>query len=184
MAAQPCDQPTRRFGVGVVVGDGLVATAAHTVEDDLRRLTVDDEPAVLVAIDPRTDLALLVPSADVGAAVRYAPAPDELPAPAVVVGPDGAIDVEVVRTGDLVVDDTTAGRRWTRRTHRFRGEVAGGTSGAPLLDLDGRLLGIVVLTMRARDESYAVSVDELEALLATVDGGAGGGPLSPSGGLC
>ena len=45
VAAQPCRRPTRDLGIGVVVADGLVLTAAHTVDGDRRAVTVDGRPA-------------------------------------------------------------------------------------------------------------------------------------------
>ncbi len=71
---QRCRQPNRFHGVGIVVGDDLVLTAGHTVEGDLRALTVDGEPARVVSIDRRTDLAVL--SADMPAAAEVIAAPE------------------------------------------------------------------------------------------------------------
>ena len=61
------------LGVGVVVID-LVVTAGHTVEGDLRVLSVDGQPARVVLIDRRTDLALV--SADSHRAQPPTPAGD------------------------------------------------------------------------------------------------------------
>ncbi|MGI9053771.1 MAG: hypothetical protein ACR2HQ_14195, partial [Ilumatobacteraceae bacterium] len=36
VAAQPCRTPNRALGLGVVLDEDVVATAAHTVDDDLR----------------------------------------------------------------------------------------------------------------------------------------------------
>ena len=60
IAAQACESPNRSLGWGVVVGEDLVATAAHTVEGPLRDLRVGGDPATVVAVDARTDLALLL----------------------------------------------------------------------------------------------------------------------------
>ena len=160
VAARACDRPTPDRGVGVVVAPNLVATAGHTVEGRRREVTVDDTAATVIAIDARTDLALL--RAEVDGEVRFA---DEAPAAAVVVTPDGEVDVDILSTGRLVVHDTTDRRRYTRDVHTLTPGVPTGTSGAPLLDADGRLLGIVVLANRTDDTSYAVTADELRALI-------------------
>ena len=115
VAAQPCDRPTRDLGVGVLVGPGLVATAAHTVEGPRRQLTVDGSPARVVALDARTDLALL--AADIGGTPAEATA-DDLDR-GTVRTPGGDLEVTVLRTGPLVVDDTTAGTRHERTVHTF-----------------------------------------------------------------
>ncbi len=160
VAAQPCTTPNRASGVGVVVSDGLVATAAHTVDEPLRELTVDGAPAELVSIDARTDLAVLAAPQARGT-VELATAAGTGSAVVAVIGSELA--VRITSTGPLVVNDVTDGERHRRDVHRFAPGVAAGTSGAPLLDGAGRLLGIVVLD--ASDEAYAVTAAELRAVL-------------------
>ncbi len=52
---QRCRQPNRFHGVGVVVGDDLVLTAGHTVEGDLRELTVEIDRHVTLVVEHATD---------------------------------------------------------------------------------------------------------------------------------
>ncbi len=162
VSAQPCSIPNRSLGWGVVVAEGLVATAAHTVEEPLRDLRVDGRPATLVTVDARTDLALLA-APDVG--TEPAELSDGQVGEATVLTPEGQLPVELVSTGPLVVHDTTAGLRHERQVHRISPAVASGTSGAPLVDDDNRVLGIVVLSEPADDIAYAVTASELEALI-------------------
>jgi hypothetical protein len=110
VAAQPCQRPTRDLGLGVVVGDGLVLTVAHPVDRPVPTVTVADRPAHVVAID----------AAHVAAVAGC------------------SIDVVIMRTGSLVVDDATAGATAERAVHTFQPAVAPGTSRAPLVDDDGR----------------------------------------------
>ncbi len=160
VAAQPCTTPNHATGVGVVVGDGLVATAAHTVDEQLRRLTVDGAPARLLALDARTDLAVLAAPQARGT-VELTTAAGNRPAVVALVGSE--LPVQITSTGPLVVNDVTDGERHRRDVHQFAPGVDAGASGAPLLDGDGRLLGIVVLD--AADEAYAVTATELRAVL-------------------
>ena len=99
----------------MLVGPGLVATAAHTVEGPRRELTVDGSPARVVALDARTDLALL--AADIGGTPAETTT-DDLDR-GTVRTPGGDLEVTVLRTGPLVVDDTTAGTRHERTVHTF-----------------------------------------------------------------
>lgn len=161
VVAQPCASPNRDHGVGVVVGPDLVATAAHVVDGDRRLLTVDGRPASVLVVDARTDLALLRAEVAGPGATTTDAAPDH----GVVRTPDGDRDVDVRRTGRLVVDDATDGVRYERDVHTFTPGVEPGTSGAPLLDDDGRLAGIVVLANRTDDTSYAVTAAELRTLI-------------------
>jgi S1-C subfamily serine protease len=162
VAAQPCRRPTRDLGVGVVVGDGLVLTAAHTVDGARRTVTADGAPAQVVALDARTDLALLSAPVD-GRDIRLgAPAGDIAVHVATVAD---AIDVAIVRVGPLVVRDATSGERHERGVLTLRPSVPPGTSGAPVLDDDGRVLGIVVLDNRTDATAYAVTSAEIDRFL-------------------
>jgi S1-C subfamily serine protease len=165
VAAQPCDTPNRSLGFGVVVADGVVATAAHTVDEPHRALSVDGEPARVAVLDPRTDLALLTVDLDVDPA-RIA---ENSPPDATVAMPNGRLEVEIVRTGPLVVRDTTDRARYRREVHTFTPGVEDGTSGAPLVDRDGRVLGIIALDNPGRGVAYAVTGKELSRLLEASD---------------
>jgi hypothetical protein len=175
VAAQPCDRPQHDRGLGVVVADDLVATAAHTVDGDLRALTVDGVPAAVVATDARTDLALVRVALDADPVAFAADDVDPL-GPANVGLADGVLAVEVVRTGELVVDDTTDRATYRRLVQTFAPGVDAGVSGAPLTTTDGRLLGVVVLDRRDTDEAHAVATSELRSL---VDAGGGRPAAAP-----
>jgi hypothetical protein len=68
------------------------------------------------------------------------------------------------------VHDTTAGETYVRDALAVPGTVAAGTSGAPLVTADGRLAGIVVIAVAARDRSYAVAAKEVRAFLGRARG--------------
>ena len=144
---QRCRQPNRFHGAGIVVGDDLVLTAGHTVEGDLRALTVDGEPARVVAIDRRTDLAVL--SADVPDEAEVIAAPD-VPEAAQLLGPDGTRDVAIDRHVTLVVEHATDQATYRRDVVIFTPGVTDGESGSPIVDDAGRLVGIVWPTRTAR----------------------------------
>ena len=151
--------PTGHAVVGVVVADGVVATAGHTVEGPLRELTVDGTPAQVIVVDPRTDLALLAVETSIEPAPLSATSPDQ----AQVLGPVGAAEVTIVGTGPLVVEDTTDQRRYRRQVHTFEPGVIEGTSGAPLVDDRNRVIGVVVLS--GSGVAYASTAGEVAALL-------------------
>jgi S1-C subfamily serine protease len=161
VAAQPCDTPNRSFGFGVVVAKDVVATAAHTVEGPRRDVSVDGRPARVAVLDARTDVALLTVDLDATQAQIALGSPRH----AVVGVPASPIDVEILRTGPLVVRDTTDRASDRREVHTFTPGVEHGTSGAPLVDEHGRVLGIVVLDNPGRGVGYAVTGKELTNLL-------------------
>jgi S1-C subfamily serine protease len=88
-----------------------------------------------------------------------------VPDAATVLTLDGPRDVEILRTGPLVVHDTTERERHEREVHTLTPGVEEGTSGAPLVDEDGRLLGVVVLDNAAGGVAYAVTAAELAGVL-------------------
>ncbi len=162
IAAQPCRRPTPDLGTGVVIGADLVLTAAHTVGGARRTITADGAPARVVALDVRTDLALL--AASVGTGDVHIGTPSRA-GDVHVATVAGTIDVDLVRTTTLIVHDATRGERHVRQVHTLRPAVSPGTSGAPLLDDAGQLLGIVVLDNRTDDTAYAVTGDEIDHFL-------------------
>ena len=172
VSAQPCTTPNRDSGFGVRVSGDLVVTAAHTVEDEIRDLRVDEQPAELVAIDPRTDLAVLRvadvggPSIDLAAAHSAGTAAAPLWLVDMQDGAPRSTRLHGVRPTRLTVHDTTARQTYTRDAIALPGAVPDGTSGAPVVTADGRLAGIVVLAVAERDLSYAVASSEVETLLA------------------
>jgi S1-C subfamily serine protease len=158
---QRCAQPNRYHGIGIVVGDDLVLTAGHTVEGDLRDLRVDGEPARVVTIDRRPDLALV--SAEVPESAPPTPAP-EVPESARLLTTDGERDVAIDRAVTLVVEHATDRDTYRRDVVIFSPGVVDGESGSPIVDDAGRLVGIVVADQEG--EGVAISVDEAEDLLA------------------
>ena len=170
--------PERDRGLGVVVADGLVATAAHTVDGDLRALTVDGIPGSVVALDPRTDLALVRADLDAEPVAWAADDVDPMGAATLHLA-DGPHEVEVVRSGPLVVEDATDRATYRRLVHTFTPGVAAGVSGAPLTTPDDLLLGIVVLDRRDTDEAHTVTAGELQALARRRGRGSRGGAGLP-----
>jgi serine protease Do len=167
-----------RRGTGLVIAAGKVLTSAHNVRrDEVHVVFADGRRAVaqVAAVDVDADLAVL--DVDTGEA------------PALDLANSGE-----ARLGTPVMALAHPGRRGLRLTfgtvsgveRRFRGprgrEVTGGlehtaplsrgSAGGPLLDLDGRLLGINTLRL---DEGFilALRLDrELRERIATLLGGA------------
>ncbi|HEX6658332.1 MAG TPA: serine protease [Ilumatobacter sp.] len=174
VAATPCDRPNARLGVGTVVADGLVLTAAHVVEDDLRDVEVDGRPARVVALDARTDAAVLELEQPIqhGAVM----VDDIVVAGAVrIVMPGDVIETTVQRIVTLSVDDATDGVVHRRDALVLDGVVPAGTSGAPVVDGEGRVVGMVTISHAGRGVAYATRTREL---LPLVDSVRATGPVS------
>ncbi len=84
-----------------------------------------------------------------------------------IVTPTDVIETTVERIVTLAVDDTTDGVVHHRQALVLDGAVPGGTSGAPVVGDDGRVVGMVTISHTGRDVTYATAAAEIQSLLAT-----------------
>ena len=166
----------RGFATVLLGSAGLLAGLAHVVAGsrDHQVATRDGRrvPATVVYFDPDRDLALLrAPTLDLRP-LRLAPAAGNGQPAAVVGYPGGGGEVVV---GARVVSQVTAHGsdiyaegRAVRRVYVLDARVRQGDSGGPVVDLDGRDLGVVFAASTASDTTgYALTGGELRAALAT-----------------
>ncbi len=153
---QRCEQPNRFHGVGIVVGDDLVLTAGHTVEGELRELTVDGEPARVVTIDRRTDLAIVSSEVPTASSPTLQPV---VPDDGRLLGPEGPRNVDIDRQVTLVVEHATDQATYRRDVVIFTPGVVDGDSGSPIVDDAGRLVGVVIADQEG--EGIAVTAAEI-----------------------
>jgi S1-C subfamily serine protease len=164
--AQACARPQPRRGVATQVGDDLFLTAAHVVGGDLRTLRVNGAPGQVVEIDERLDLALVASGAADALApgwwtdmIRGRTAPTVVEPGAVTIHrPDGVIETRLERALTLRVHDVTAGVLHERPSLELDVVVARGVSGSPVVDADGRMIGVLVLSREPAGVSYATQV--------------------------
>lgn len=161
-------------GLATIEQPDLVLTVAHALSG-VGPVTVDGNQAVVLAIDTRSDLALLritdetdmagpsveslrnsLRSADSGDDVEVLLIKDDL-----VTATDSVIERVAVIRHTNKVDDTV-----TERSGLVLDvELVGGDSGAPVIGADGRLLGIMYADAKDSPTSYAISAEEIQSLL-------------------
>jgi len=165
-------------GSGFPIGKGYVVTNAHVVSGTgNHRVETPDGTALrdeVVYFDPDHDVALLyVPdytsaALDLGPAERgtqgavigYPGGGPESVQPAVV---DGAIEA----AGRDIYNQKPV----TREIYVIQARVRPGNSGGPLVDLQGRVLGIVFATSASQpDQAYALTDDEVTVALQKAHG--------------
>jgi S1-C subfamily serine protease len=164
------------FGSGFPVDTGLVITNAHVVAGSRRHEVVTNEgvraSAIVVYFDPSRDLALLsVPDLSVRP-LRLATGPAQRRQKAVVIGypsggPQEVIGARIVQRVQPEAPDIYARPQDSRRDiYVLHAEVRKGVSGGPVVDLNGRPLGVVFAASTVEDsEGYALTNAEVRRAL-------------------
>ena len=165
----------RRYeGSGFAAGPDTIVTNAHVVAgaDDVQVKRPDGAtlPATVVVFDPRSDLAVLeVPGLGQEPLQR---ASIEVGANGAVIGYPGGQDTP--RTQPVTIEDrrTATGRdiygreRTEREVLFLSADLRQGDSGSPVLDVDGRVGGVVFAISPDRPTAaFALDLSELEAVL-------------------
>ena len=176
LAGTACVRPI--IGTGVAVGDDLVLTVAHAIagaEDDLRIVTPQGEerPVTVVAFDAERDLALLavvgldatpvvLGSAGKGDSGTIAVVKDDLEVE--------FIEYSVLRVVNAQSADIYNEGQVERDALDIEARIEPGASGAPLVDSDGVVVGIVFASSTKREKGgYALATSEITAFLDSVD---------------
>lgn len=168
-------------GSGFAFGPNKVLTNAHVVAgvaEPIVRVRVGDDglPATVVYFDSQTDVAVLdVPGLD-ARPLQFSSDPAQSGDSAVVAGfPEGGpFRAEPSRVRTVVTargDDIYGSAGVDREVYVVRGTVLPGNSGGPLLDLDGRVLGMVFGSdEQLASVGYALTAAQLEpAVQASAD---------------
>lgn len=171
-------------GSGWVVQRGRVVTNAHVVAGASSVVvreqgSLDAERATIVAFDPSRDLAVLDvtdlnataldigPDLTAGAAAYAAGYPGNGP---FTISPQRVRDRVTARGTDIYQSGSV-----DRDIYSLRGVVRPGNSGGPLLDVNGKVAGIVFARSATDgDTGYALTLTELRPVLSSV----GSAPIS------
>jgi trypsin-like peptidase/colicin V production protein len=156
-------------GSGFPIGNSLIVTNAHVVSGTSghRIQTADGTvlPATVVYFDPEVDIAILRVPGYAGPSLTFAPAGRGTDG-AVIGYPGGGQE----RVEPAVVDgaviaqgrDIYSANLVTRQIYVLQSTVRPGNSGGPLVDLQGRVLGVVFATSASQpDQAYALTDDQI-----------------------
>ena len=185
---QACDRIQE--GTGFVAADGLVVTNAHVIAGESRtRIETSDGrqlATTVVAFDPNRDLAVLrVPGLGLPALTEGEGHVDDRGALFGHPG-GGALRQAPVRIAEQILARGTNISR-TAPTERevfvLAAVTAPGDSGAPVVDAEGRVMGVMfAYDISRQTTAYALTRTELDAVLGPVL--AGTAPASPDTGEC
>jgi len=147
--APSCNQALE--GSGFVVSPERVMTNAHVVAGT-RTLKVESGDgtldATVVLFDPKTDIAVLDVPGLTAPALRFVDRPANTGDDAIALGypeagPFTASPERVREVVDLSGPDIYRDSQVRREVYTVRGSIRQGNSGGPLIDTDGRVLGVV-----------------------------------------
>jgi len=167
---EACAGVSHQRATAMAVGPDLVATAAHTFETArsalVRAVDGTEVAAEIVYLDLDRDVALLsvhaaslgifdLTAADDGAEVSIPTYADA----------DG---IEVKQATVLRSVSATLDGEGRRQAVELSASIDPGDSGAPVVDGEGRAVGMVFASSRRDDRGWAVAAAELEAAIAAV----------------
>ena len=161
--------PVERIATGFAVGPDRVVTVAHTLRG-ATEIRVSDEAARLVGIDHRTDVAVLATTRRLPGSPTTRFAPPAVGAARVGRSPD-QITVSITKVAPIDIDEPRDTAQYRRdglvASVTDRGDsIVSGDSGSPVIDAQGRVVGVVFATDRDSGHSaFATSSTEVQALL-------------------
>jgi len=165
-------------GSGFSIGGGYVVTNAHVVSGTHGHHVLtpagEDLAATVVYFDPGRDLALLSVQNLSASGLGFGPAARGTAA-AVIGYPGGGPEKIEPAIVDGAVEaqgrDIYSTNPVTRQVYVISGKVRPGNSGGPLVDLQGKVLGIVFATSASDpNQAYALTYDEFLSDLQDVKG--------------
>jgi serine protease Do len=160
-----------RVGSGVVIAPGRVLTAAHRAGDAVTITFADgrEESGEPLAADRELDLAVLaVETGDIDAPEWAPPETAAVGAPVVALGNPGGRGLRATLGFLAAADRSFRGQRGRRVTGAVEhtAPLPRGSAGGPLLDAEGRLLGVNLLRL---DGGLIIAVSVAGGLRDTVD---------------
>ncbi len=164
-------------GSGFVVAPNRVMTGAHAVAGgDSFSISVggQEHAATVVSYDPNVDIAILAVPELQAPPLAFAEGPAPTGADAVVLGyPSGdpfrAASARIREVIELTGPDIYQTTKVRREVYVIRGQVLQGNTGGPLIDLNGRVLGVVFgVAVDDKDTGFVLTGSEVMPQLAHV----------------
>jgi len=160
-------------GTGAVIAGDLVITAAHVIAGSktvkVTSWRGDTFDAVPVLIDPDLDFAVLrVPGIDVAPAKIAAGGLGAAAAMAVPRSSTRLVPASLVRIVNATTTDIYRSHETVKLALQLDVDARSGDSGAPIVNGSGEIIGILISTAPAIDNSFALHVGEFRDLLSDV----------------
>jgi S1-C subfamily serine protease len=158
-------------GSGVVLADGRILTNAHNVRGDEPTITFHDgrkAAGTVAGVDADGDLAVVTVDTAGAPAVAWSESPASLGTPVVALANPGGRGLRATFGLVSAVDRAFRGPRGSRVPGGFEhtAPLPRGSSGGPVLDVEGRLLGI---NTSRRGDGFYLAIPADAALRERVD---------------
>lgn len=157
----------------MAVGPNLVATAAHTFETArgvvLRSVDGEQIDAEIVYLDLERDIALLAIDADNEQIFSLAEAVDDAEVTIPTYADPEGVELKEARVLRSVT--ATLDGEGRRRAVELAASIDQGDSGAPVVDDEGRAVGMVFASARREDRGWAVAAVELTKAIDAIASG-------------
>lgn len=162
---------------GFVVAPSAVMSTAHEVAGaDISFVEVDGKTydAQVVSYDPIADVSILGVPNLTAQPLQFADSGARSGTDAIVLGYPGdgelvAAPARIRQVIELDGPDIYRSMTTTREVYTIRGAVAQGSSGGPLIDVDGRVLGVVFgAAVDDRETGFALTAKEVARQMANV----------------
>jgi S1-C subfamily serine protease len=164
-------------GSGFILSPDRVMTNAHVVAGaDTVTVAVNGNPydATVVSYDPSVDIAILAAPNLPAQPLAFADEPAKTGTDALVMGYPGGGDFQatparVRETIQLSGPDIYRNATVTREVYTVRATVEQGNSGGPMIDLNGRVLGVVFgAAVDDNDTGFVLTAKEVSGQLAKI----------------
>ena len=164
-------------GTGFVVAPSRVMTNAHVVAGaDNVTVEADGRPydAIVISFDPKADIAILAVADLPAPPLSFASSPAKPDTDALVLGYPGgglfeATPARIREIIDLNGPDIYQDETVTREVYTIRGTVLQGDSGGPMIDMSGKVLGVVFgAAVDDADTGFVLTAKEVDRQLTKI----------------
>jgi S1-C subfamily serine protease len=160
--------PTTEISTGFIVRPGLVVTVAHALHD-ATKVTVEGKPAKVLAVDERMDAALLGIDDSPDRRVEFAE-PNTPEAVRIMRWNHDRVqrlDATITALATIDFSDLRLHTEYLRSGFLIDKESRPGDSGAPILNADGRVVGMLFASsVNDPPQATALVASEIRALVA------------------
>ena len=166
--AEACAGTHELKATGVAVSDNVVATVAHTFDRASSFHVVDStgrrDRADIIWLDVERDLALLRLVSPLSVWLPLGDSSDGAAVTVITAAPEDGLESRPATVLQHVA--ATLDGVGKRAALEIRAEIRSGDSGAPVINGDGEVVGIVFATVRDDNRGWAIAAEEVEAALA------------------